>query len=222
MTSASTTQAERSSNDVARRRDAQILWLLERHPATARMLAGIGLFPAAKKATRRLSRLSKRGLIRRLGTVSLKDGRPEHVYCRGRWKADNLLHEVQLTRVCLKMHAEVVRRGSREVDPFLRPDAELLIGGKRFFLEIDLGTMSCPDVVQNRFGKYRGTQDFVLWVCASARRMELLRHSAEVIREIALFTTLDLALDNPHAPIWVDFDGERAALPRTTLGTKRG
>ncbi len=52
---------------------------------------------------------------------------PEHVYGRGRWKTDNLLHEVELTRLCLKIDADEVRRGLGEVDPLIRPDAELLI-----------------------------------------------------------------------------------------------
>src|SRR5579885_3637326 len=116
-----------SNNALARQRDATLLWLLERHPSTAAMLAEITLFPTAKKATRRLARLMQRGILRRLGCVSLKDGRPEHVYCRGRGKGDNVFHEVQLTRVCLKLQAEEVRRGLKEVDSFLRPDAEVFI-----------------------------------------------------------------------------------------------
>jgi hypothetical protein len=209
-----------SSNALARKRDAGLLWLLAKHPATAGMLAGIQLFPTAKKATRRLKRLMQKGLVRRLGTVSLGVGRPEHVYARGRWKTDNLLHEVQLSRVCFKIHAEEVRRGTAEVDSYLRPDAELLIAGERYFLEMDCGTMSTPDIVQTRFVKYRNAPEFVLWVCPSVADMEARQRRAEIIRSTALFTTLDLALRDPHAPIWVDFTGDRAALPRNRYAGK--
>jgi hypothetical protein len=212
-----------TSNAFARQRDALILWLLLRHPATAGMLAGIRLFPTRKKASTRLRRLVERGLIRCLGTVSLKDGRPEQVYARGRWKGDNLLHEVQLTRVCLRIDADSVRRGTGEVDAELRPDAELLIAGERYYLEMDCGTIGYADIVQTRFAKYRSRTDLVLWVCPTASRMEGLRRHAAVIRETALFTTLEQALADPHASVWVDFEGERAALPRSQgRGTKAG
>ncbi len=197
------------------KRDAAVLWLLERHPATAAMLAEIGLFPNRKKASKRLRRLAQQCQVRRLGTVSLKNGRPEHAYARGRWKTDNLLHEVLLTRLCLKIHADEVRRGPDEVDAYLRPDAELAIGGQRYCLEMDCGTMSYPDIVRKRFAKYRTSNQLVFWVCPSEARKEGLRRRAAMIREVALFTTLDQALVRPHAAIWVDADGARAALPRS-------
>lgn len=206
-----------SSNAFARQRDRTVLWLLERHPATAGMLAEIRLFPSAKKAGRRLYRLAKRGQVRLLGTVSLKAGRPEHVYGKGRWKADNLLHEVQLTHVLLRTHAEEVRRGPGEVDPELLPDAELSINGDRYLLELDRGTVSYADVVRRRFARYRFCRDLVLWVCPSGSRAEGLRRHADIVRETALFTTLDQALADPHAAIWVDADGGRAALPRARM-----
>jgi hypothetical protein len=203
-----------SNNEAARQRDAGLFWLLERHPATANMLTAIGLFPSKRKARKRLYRLVQRKQLRLLGTVTLTTGRPEHVYGRGRWKTDNLLHEVQLTRVCLKTHAGDIQRGPGQVDDYLRPDAELLIGGERYYLEMDCGTMSSREVVQSRFSRYQSSQHLVLWVCQSERRMQALRREASVIRDVALFTTLDLALRDPHAPIWIDADGGRAALPR--------
>ncbi len=220
MTGTDPVAAGRSSNAVARRRDALLRWLLLRHPATAGMLVQVGLFPSRKKASRRLQKLRQRGEVRLLGIVALKDGRPEHVYARGRWKADNLLHEVQLTRVCLKIDADAIRRGAGETDARLRPDAELLIGGQRYLLELDCGTIAYEVIVTRRFLPYRSSPDLVLWVCPTESRMEGLRRRAEAIRDVALFTTLDQALRNPHAPIWVDYDGERAALPRG--GQRRG
>jgi hypothetical protein len=211
------TPSPRDSSAYARTRDARVLWFLDHHPATAGMLVGIGLFPNRKKASQRLHRLTQRHRLRVLGTVSLKGGRPEHVYARGRWKTDTLYHEVQLTRVCLKLHAGEIRRGAGEVDPELRPDAEAVIAGTRYFLEMDCGTMTYADVVAKRFTRYRTTDDVVLWICSSEKRRDGLRRHAEMIRGTALFTTLDEALDNPHAAIWLDFDGATAALPRNRV-----
>src|SRR5205807_2530990 len=89
-----TSPPPKSNNEAARQRDAFLFWLLERHPATANMLTGIGLFPSRRKARKRLYRLVQRKQLRLLGTVTLTTGRPEHVYWRGRWKTDYLLHEV--------------------------------------------------------------------------------------------------------------------------------
>jgi len=217
------TGGQHNSNAFARLREAQILWLLERHPVTADMLVSIRLFASKARASKRLKRLVEKKQLRLAGTVSFKDGRPEHVYCRCRWvKADNLLHEVQISQVCFKTHADEVRRGPEEVDRALLPDAELVIGGRRCLLELDLGTMSYEAVVTTRFAKYRACPDLVLWVCATPARMEGLRSRAADIRPTALFTTLDLALRDPHAAIWKDFDGETAALPRGGKGGRKG
>jgi hypothetical protein len=218
-----TTPRQESSNAYARRRDQAILWLLTSHPATAQMLVDAGHFRSRRKATKRLTRLVEKKQLRRVGTVCLKGGRPEHVYSRSRWlKADNLLHEIQMSRICFKIHADDVRRGPGHVDPTLRPDAELLINGRRFLLEFDNGTKSYPAIVQTRFATYRCCRDLVLWVCITEARMEGLRTHAEMLRATALFTTLDLALADPHARIWRDFNGETAALPRGGGGGPKG
>jgi hypothetical protein len=203
-----------NSNAFARERDAVLLRLLAHHPTTVEMLVSLRLFPTARRARRRLHRLCQRRKIRCLGSVSLKGGRPEHVYGRGMVKNDNLLHEVLLTRVCLRIQAAEVRRGHGEVDRLLLPDAELVINGDRYCLEMDCGTMSVRDIVRNRFVKYRTCPDFVFWICQDERRMETLRRRAGTIWKTALFTTLDQALADPHAAIWIDADGECAALPR--------
>jgi hypothetical protein len=210
-----------SSNAFARERDRKVLWLLERHPATAGILVQIGLFPSRKKASKRLARLAKRKQLRCLGTAQIRGGRPEHVYGHGWWKGDNLVHEVQLTRVCLKIDAEEIRRGPGDVDPFLWPDAELVFGGRRYCLELDCGTMSPTAIVRKRFARYRTCRDTTLWVCPSATRVERLRRHAAMVRATALFTTLDQALSNPHAPIWVDFEGTTTALPRNSQGVEK-
>src|SRR5688500_8191616 len=95
----------RQCNAFARERDARIRWLLDRHPVTAAMLHALGWFPTKAKALRRLRRLVERKQVRLVGTVCRKAGRPEHVYCRYRPKADQLLHEVELSELCLRLDA---------------------------------------------------------------------------------------------------------------------
>lgn len=203
----------RRSLAFARRRDARVRWLLETHPVTAAMLVGIGWFPSKKKALKRLRRLVSRQQIRLVGTVTRKSGRPEHVYCRWRPKPDALLHEIELTELCFRLDVGKILRGPHATDEGLRPDAEIRIRGQLYYLELDRGTMRYAQIVR-RFQKYEGCRQLVLWVCSSEERLEGMRRRAEKLRSVALFTTLAKALASPHAEIWIDFQGKRAALPR--------
>jgi hypothetical protein len=181
---------------------------------TAAMLVRVGLFPSKNKALKRLKRLVQRKRVRLVGTVCRKAGRPEHVYCRWRPKVDHLLHEIELTEVCLRLHAGKILRGPHATDAMIRPDAEVWIDREVYYVELDRGSMSYPQVVRDRFRKYEGCPHLSLWVCPTAVRRDGLRARAERLRHTALFTTLAEALASPHGPIWVDHRGGRAALPR--------
>jgi hypothetical protein len=206
--------AARHSNAFARARDARVLWLLDMHPMTAAMLVRVGLFPSKNKALKRLKRLIERRRVRLVGTVCRKAGRPEHVYCRYRPKVDQLLHEVELTELCLRLHAGKILRGPHATDALIRPDAEVWINGQVYYLELDRGSMSYPQIVRDRFRKYESCPHISLWVCPTDVRRDGLRTRAGSVRRTALFTTLAEALASPHGYIWIDYGGERAALPR--------
>lgn len=204
-----------SSNAFARDRDARIRWLLDMHPVTAAMLVAIGWFPSKNKALKRMHRLVEKKEIRIVGTVCRKSGRPEHVFCRGHWvKADQLLHEVELTELCLRLNAGKILRGPLVTDMVIRPDAEIWINGDLYYLELDRGTMSYQQIQRERYRKYERCTYLVLWVCSSDVRREGLRQRAAGMRAIALFTTFTEAIASPHADIWIDHAGERVALPR--------
>ena len=188
-------------------------WLLGAHPVTAAMLVHLGWFPNRKKALRRLRQLVKRKRIRLVGTVTRKAGRPEHVYCRFRPKTDQLLHEVELTELCLRLDAGTIIRGLHVADRGRRPDAEVWIKGRLYSLELDRGTMGYTQLAR-RFQLYEGSPHLVLWVCSSRERLEEMRRRAERIRHVALFTTLTEALASPHGEIWWDYAGGLVALPR--------
>jgi hypothetical protein len=189
------------SSRFGRARDERILRLLGGHPVTAAMLVSLGWFPNKSKALKRLGRLVRRKKIRCVGSVARTGGRPEHVYCRWRPKPDLLLHEVELTELCLKLHAGHVRRGPHVLDRRVLPDAELVINGVPYYLELDRGTMSSRQVERDRFRKYRDCPHLCLWVCSSEGRREGLRSQAESIRSTALFATRADVLDSPHARV---------------------
>lgn len=203
----------RHSLDFARKRDERICWLLGRHPVTAAMLVRLKWFPNADKAVKRLRRLARKGRIRVVGTVCRKRGRPEYVYCRWRPKPDQLLHEVQLTELSFRIQAQTFDRGPHTTDEHIRPDAELRINGRVYYLELDRGTMGFAQI-EERFRRYEGCEHFSLWICSTRERMEAMRRRAERLRHTALFTTFMEALASPHGEIWLDFGGGRASLPR--------
>jgi hypothetical protein len=163
--------------------------------------------------------LCRRGRIRLVGTVCRNgSGRPEYVYTGQPISTDSLLHEVELTELCLKLHAGKIRRGVRVTATDLRPDAELWINGRLYYLELDRGTMGYRQI-ERRFRLYEQVTDLVLWVCSSPQRTEAMRVRAGKIRSVALFATLADAVAAPHGAIWQDYAGNRAALPRE--GTPR-
>jgi hypothetical protein len=202
----------RNSIAFAQARDTRITWLLDRHPVTAAMLVALGLFASKRRALRRLDRLVNRGRIRLVGTVRRNAGRPEHVFCRWRPKVDDLVHEIELTALCLRLNAERIDRGPHVTDQTLRPDAEIWINGQVYYLELDRGTMGYHQM-ERRFQLYGSFPHFVIWVCPTAERRDGLRARADCLRPCALFTTFAEAVEDPHRPIWLDYAASRVALP---------
>ena len=138
-------------------------------------------------------------------------GRPEIAYCNS-WKpkSDQLRHEVWLTDflVCYP-EAEIVR-GWR-VDRRIRPDADMTLRGRKFYVELDTGEQSYPRVCDRQVA-YAGVQDFLLYVTLSERRMAGLISHADSVKGIALFTTLNRVQQDPHGRIWIDCFGRTAAI----------
>ena len=135
MSSSEAFYIPQGSLELARARDAQLCWLLEMHPATAAMLVDLGWFPNTQKARKRLRRLVAKKQIRLVGTVCRKPGRPEHVYCRWTPRTDTLLHEVEITLLCLRLHAGKILRGPHLHAADVRPDAQVWINGEAYYLE---------------------------------------------------------------------------------------
>jgi len=194
-------------------RDAAITDLLDTHPVTAGTLLGLGWFPTRKKARERLLLLMKRGEVRRVGIVRRPRRPAEDVYCRWQPKSDQLLHEMDLTEVCLRMSAARILRGPDIQDRAVRPDAEVWIKGRLFYVELDRGTMR-EGQIEARAALYAGCRCLALWVCANEGRLSEVRTWMKAVPCDALFTTFAEAAADPHAPIWQDFDGSRLALLR--------
>ena len=139
-------------------------------------------------------------------------GRPENVYCNS-WKPkyDQLRHELLLTDFLLNYPDADVLRGWA-VSRRLRPDAEMTVAGFFYYVEMDTGEQSYAQV-RRRQARYSGVEDYLLYVTVSPKRLEGLRKNAHsAVERIAMFTTLEEALRDPHGQIWIDCHGERTAI----------
>jgi hypothetical protein len=139
-------------------------------------------------------------------------GRPENVYCNS-WKPkyDQLRHDLLLTDFLLNYPEADVLRGWA-VNRRLRPDAEMTLDGFFYHVEMDTGEQSYAQV-RRRQSRYSGIKDFVLYVTTSPKRLDGLRKNVhDAVLPIALFTTLDDALREPHGEIWIDCQGERTSI----------
>jgi hypothetical protein len=99
-------------------------------------------FPSRNKALAGLRRLAQGRQIQLAGTLGRRGGRPEHVYCRWRPRRASFGTRWSRPTLRLRLDAQEVRRGPPSWTCCVLPDAEVLIGGVAFYLEVDRGTMS--------------------------------------------------------------------------------
>jgi hypothetical protein len=194
-----------------RQRDEEIARRATRHVCRTRHF--FDLFSSEQAAYRRIDKLRKRGLLRQVGELMVKDlGRPEKVYCNG-WKPkwDQVRHECLLTDFFLMGYPEADCLRGWLVNKRIRPDAEMTLHGVFFYVELDTGSESLAQV-RKRQAAYAGVEDSLLYVTLSKRRCENLRKASKAVASIALFTTLNEALENPRGAIWRDATGEDVSI----------
>ncbi len=146
--------------------------------------------------------------------------RPRDVYCNG-WKPKDstLRHEILLTDVLMAMNDIEVRRGY-EVDKDVQPDAEIWIGKRHFYMEMDTGTMSHWHVKRKWAKRYmrviqrvrEGSPEFLLVVCVTERRLKGLVERSEPVKDIALYSTVERVMSDPWGKVWLDANGKEGSL----------
>ena len=131
-------------------------------------------------------------------------GRPEIVMCNGfKVPYQQLPHELIVTDFALCYPEADVLRGYA-TNRRLRPDAEMTLYDRLFYVELDTGEESHAQVGK-RQAVYAGTMNYVLWVTLSVRRRESLRRNChEAVRSTALFAVLDDVKRNPLGDVWID------------------
>ena len=177
---------------------------LTQHPGTAEMFVGMGLFPNLDRARRRLRRLYEKGDIGFMQYVEMPDGRRVIVYSK--FRISNPIHELLLTWWCLQVKANEIRR-LYAVDKKFNADAEVVIDGKTFHVELDRGTEGYAQV-KKQMKVYEHAD--VLWIAPTEARMKGLMKLTDC--PTFWFATYDQAM-KPHTEVWRNPQGETATLP---------
>jgi hypothetical protein len=190
-------------------------YLANRHATTdqvgRRFYACGTLETARKKASRSLNAERRRKRVRLAGAVLLTgSGRPTIVYgppC----KPDILEHEVWITEAELLLGIEFERGvsvGETQADGMFVRD------GTRFFVEVDHSAKMSSKQMRAKWQRYEGVEGFILVVSHKESRMRKLLSGAELVKDLALFSTFSrLGTCQP----WIDWYGKSVVMSLTLL-----
>lgn len=153
----------------------------------------------------------KRRRISVVGIVQRRDtGRPELAYGR-RCPSDQLEHEIRVTDFALLFpKCRIVRDANvgRTV-----ADGLMMLDGRRLFIEIDNSGKMNVRQLEAKWRRYSeaGGKFNVLVVAVTEGRMQRIRRGAELMKNVAFFTTFD-RLRSGMAEPWLDFEGSSTDL----------
>lgn len=176
----------------------------------ARHLLGLGLFGSTSAANEWLRRRQASREVRFYTRYRIRERprqcKPEYYFHSAdvRVKRDNARHECYLTEF-LALYwrfAEALRRGP-DVDRERLPDAELTIGGTRYFVELDTGEETHRQL-RGRFKKLSGAADTVLFVTLGRdRRLGGVLQTATGFEDLPLVaTTFAAVYSDPFGRVW--------------------
>lgn len=138
-------------------------------------------------------------------------GRYEYYYCSRPLKDKQ--HEFEITEVAwlYRLVASITRT---KVDPTVRADWEMELGGVRFNGELDRGTMALPRV-RERMRFHLGKCDNLLFVTTRGpeRAMNLVEVGQDVA-EVLCVATVDEVTANPWGRIWRTVDGRVLSIEK--------
>lgn len=155
-------------------------------------------------------KLNTKGLLHYGGTIG-SDGRPEIFYYRHHLPKHLWNHEIGISHFFESL-GWIHGRRHHDVNPEIRPDAEILINGNLYFLEWDTGTESRKQWIK-RISHY--TDNFTLLVVTrdTKRKKDLVSWSGSLEDSVYL-TTMEQALQTPYETIWEALDGSKYPLEK--------
>lgn len=176
----------------------------------------LGLAPNERKANKVLRRLKRKRRIKDRGYVTA-NSRLKKLWAGFPVRLRAQQHEWEISVVVLRMRLDECYRGS-QVRECYELDAELLVDGKEYGLELDRHTEGYAQVAR-RMAKLAPYPNDVLWLVKTPARRERFLELANG-RETFWCGLWSEVLADPHGEVWVNAAGETASLPRSTKQKK--
>ena len=164
-----------------------------------------------KKTSRWIVKQRKKKRIRLRGVVQRREtGRPELCYGR-RCREVELEHEVRITDFALLFRDCVFERGVKIGRA--EPDAVMVKDGHTCAVEIDNTGHVDRKQMKAKWKLYDESKfsGYILVVAVTDSRMERLRKGAELVKDMALFSTFD-RLRSDWAEPWLDWYGKSVRI----------
>ena len=160
---------------------------------------------------------------------SKENGRPQYVYANKLNPAPkDIWHEVLVTDFLLEYEeGAVMYRQPSVVNQHLHPDAEMILSGKLFYIEVDSGTETHTQVAEQlqhytsqsnllpangkhpeRYQTFQLEDVFLLLVTSSETRLENLKETCKPVQTIVLLSTLERVINDASGDIWEAIDGD--------------
>jgi hypothetical protein len=195
-----------NNNAFGRQRDEKGLAKLAEAPWTARQLVELGIYPNADICRKRQNRLFKRRFVNRIGNVNIH-GHDEILWFCG--QISNRQHEAEISEISLHVEGADEIRRLHDVDPDLRPDAEIVVGNYVLPWEHECSGGLNLRQIREKMERYADSQ--VVWTSKFESHLDKLARLCPSDKH--RFTTFALAIEDFHGRIWVDRHGERYDLP---------
>ncbi len=170
---------------------------------------------------RNLRELHKAGLIDAVDEeVSLKgQGKPALVWAPPGYRPRRNQTKHDLIVSLLILAFGIPARRGRRVDKDRRPDVEWLLPNDQVLnAEVDTGSMSYPELVEDRYTKYEGTGDIVIWISCGLwgtkdqTRLAGMKERAGTIKDIAWFVALGEIMERKENAVLTNFAGEELSF----------
>jgi hypothetical protein len=135
-------------------------------------------------------------------------GRPEIVYGR-RCKQDQIEHEIRITDLALFFRDSPMSRDAKVART--EADGFMIRNGHKCYIEVDNSGNMAAKAMDAKWRRYDGVDGFILVVAVTDARMQRLRRGAELVKDVALFTTFERLFSNTEEP-WIDWYGKTTRI----------
>jgi hypothetical protein len=165
---------------------------------------------------RHLRRLHEEGLIEPVDRLSVKgQGKAAIVWAPAGYRPRRNQTDHDVKENLVKLAIGLPTRQGTAVDPTLDPDWEWILSNDDvIYGELDTGSMSYRELVEERFKKYETAENVVVWISCGIwgtrdlTRLAGMRERAGSITRVAWFTTFGDVLERGRDAVLMNHEGK--------------